>query len=128
MSSNCLRFYKEEYNCACLDTIFQRIKNDRGQDRRRQDRDIGIIRDRQQENLLRKRISIRTQKKNFQEYISSFYEVYCIFCKSLNGTEKAAEDDRGLNYEERDIEYPICSMVSIWRKYLRILKIKTLMM
>ena len=98
----CLRFYKEEYNCACLDTIFQRIKNDRRQDKRRQDRDIGIRRDREQENLLRR----RTEKRNFQEYISSLYEVYCVFCKSLNGTEKVADDDRDLNYyEERETEY-----------------------
>ena len=81
-----------------------RMKNDRRQEKRRQDRDTGIMRDRQQENMLRKRTSVRTQKRNFQEYISSLYEVYCIFCKSLNGTEKVAEDDRDLNYEERDTD------------------------
>ena len=105
MSPDCLQFYKEEYNCGCLDTIFTRMKNDRRQEKRRQDRDTGIMRDRQQENMLRKRTSVRTQKRNFQEYISSLYEVYCIFCKSLNGTEKVLEDDRDLSYEERDTDY-----------------------
>ena len=73
MSPDCLQFYKEEYNCGCLDTIFTRMKNDRRQEKRRQDRDTGIMRDRQQENMLRKRTSVRTQKRNFQEYISSLY-------------------------------------------------------
>ena len=105
MSPDCLTFYKEEYDCDCLDTIFNRMKNDRRQEKRRNDRDSGIIRDRQQENVLRKRTSTRTQKKKFTEYISTLYEVYCIFCKSLNGSEKIAEEDRDLNYKERDTDF-----------------------
>ena len=56
-----------------------------------------------------------TQKRNFQEYISSLYEVYCIFCKSLNGSEKVPEDDRDLNYEERDtdLDFFILSLTSM---------------
>ena len=61
---------------------------------------MGIKRSRQEENRQE-----MDPKKVFQLKISSMYEIFCVFCKTLNGEERLQDNDPDLMQKVRDIKY-----------------------
>ena len=77
-SEVCLEFYRDKYGMQDIDRIFNIIKNQKKQAKRRNDREQGIQRE---DNERRGNYSIRTQKKHFTMNITSLFEKRCVFCQ-----------------------------------------------
>ena len=45
------------------------------------------------------------QKKGFQLKISSMYEIFCVFCNTLNGEERRQDNNQDLMQKVRSIKY-----------------------
>ena len=99
-SKKCLGIYEERYQSNDLDDVMTKIKNQRRQIKRYQQRTMGIKRSRQEENRQE-----MDPKKVFQLKISSMYEIFCVFCKTLNGEERLQDNDPDLMQKVRDIKY-----------------------
>jgi hypothetical protein len=100
-SKDCLNFYTNKYDNNNLDRIFEIIKNENRQEKRRSDRQNGVGRDRLAENQRRQNVSVRRQKKNYIHAITGMLEIPCVFCRSYfsSGIEKIPDSDIDLKNE-----------------------------
>ena len=96
----CLGIYKESYQSNDVNDIMRKIKNQRRQNKRDQEKTMGIKRSRQEENRQE-----TDPKKLFQLKISSIYEIFCVFCKTLNGEERLQHNDQDLLQKEGYSKY-----------------------
>ena len=92
----CLKFYKDQYNNQDIHRIFDIIKNQKKQAKRRIDRENGIPR---ADHANRGNNSIRTQKKLFCQKITSLFEKRCVFCKRYTGFETIELRDVGTDVD-----------------------------
>ena len=98
----CYDRYRQMYGIADLTALMKRIYNDRRNEHRRQDRNAGNMRNRQEE-LLRGRGMNREER--FELNVKESFEKFCIFCKSLSGVIQLDDDDEELLLHEREVMY-----------------------
>ena len=92
----CLNYYYQKFGNDDIDQIFEIISNERKREKRRTARLSGVIRDRTRDNNIRRNISERTRKINYELKLLHIYEISCVFCKSLNGEFCLPEDENEL--------------------------------
>ena len=103
-TQGCLEHYKHVYGEESLDRIFQTIKNDRYQEKRRANRAAGKNRDRTAERARRINISVRSKRRLYLTKISSVFEITCIFCKSQSGSMKIGVEDTDVKKVAGDLK------------------------